>query len=700
MTYLVVGAGISGATVAERIASETGTRVRVIDRRDRTSGLCADGIDEGSGALVGKYGPRLLHTDNEIVWRYLSGFAKWRRWTMVQACVMPDGRHAPWPPNIETINVRDDSHARTVDEIGRPEGVDNSFDSRTFRERYQAFPDGGWSKLIDRILQHDLITVDLGVDFHSIPADELSRYTAVIWAAPIDAYFRLALPYLTIKYDYYRSPGFMGYKLPFPVVRESDDKTLVDYAHFPGNWMGRGVVVRETRREANPENGDEPLIPCPEAASEFRRLPRLAEEAAPSASAMFVRRTSTPYERIDAAVAESLRFFTERIASGSLGESVAASHAIVVARHTEDVGWVREMALTNTWIRDIVVVNKGREMESPLPDVIRIKNAPNVGREGETYLSYILENYDDLPEHMWFTQGNPLEHSPDFFGLLSMDSVTSYDLRDGFQPLSWRYSRKLPPGDVSRDGRFHVKGNRVVQYFIRSDTQQVTEMHEFSDAAHRAKVERMKERIRDSSNHPDHFFAHLCERIGLPVPKAVIPYCWASIFYVRRDAVVRHPKETYAELRRFLMESEPQGGVEGYMLERFWQYLFTLESYDTLDAVYAHRNLHAADVCGTWCQTRRRLWIKKGVSLQSKTRNSFTTLLCSDFQGGWKEVRGSDLPGPSVACMPCATVNQAKQMLSSFAARKKSSTDAEIMSSTDRASFNSNLSAMRPSIMS
>ena len=77
---VIVGAGLSGAVLAERFATVMGKSVLIIERRDHIGGNCYDYLDPETGILVSKYGPHLFHTDNEKVWSYLQRFATWRRY--------------------------------------------------------------------------------------------------------------------------------------------------------------------------------------------------------------------------------------------------------------------------------------------------------------------------------------------------------------------------------------------------------------------------------------------------------------------------------------------------------------------------------------------------------------------------------------------------------------------------------------------
>ena len=76
----------------------------------------------------------------------------------------------------------------------------------------------------------------------------------------------------------------------------------------------------------------------------------------------------------------------------------------VVARYNEDIINFAE------YNNNLVVYNKGIDDINPCINRSCIKNVPNLGREAGTYCNYILDNYNDLPEYMIFTQGNPCDH--------------------------------------------------------------------------------------------------------------------------------------------------------------------------------------------------------------------------------------------------------------------------------------------------
>lgn len=98
---IVVGAGFSGAVMAERMAQQLGYRVLVLEQRDHIGGNCHDHYDE-AGILIHTYGPHIFHTRHAEVWDYLSRFTEWRPYEhRVLGAV--DGQLIPIPFNLTSL---------------------------------------------------------------------------------------------------------------------------------------------------------------------------------------------------------------------------------------------------------------------------------------------------------------------------------------------------------------------------------------------------------------------------------------------------------------------------------------------------------------------------------------------------------------------------------------------------------------------
>lgn len=212
---VVVGAGISGAVMAERMASQLGWRVLVLEQRPHIAGNCFD-EKNSQGITVHRYGPHLFHTNKDNVWNYLSAFTKWQPYQhKVLANVA--GNLIPLPFNLNSLHlvypaeqalalenklIAQYGSGQKVSILKLREAADpelreladwvyqNIFvnytmrqwgiraeeiapavlervpvvlsrDDRYFHDRYQAIPAGGYTALIGRLLSQQGIEVQL-----------------------------------------------------------------------------------------------------------------------------------------------------------------------------------------------------------------------------------------------------------------------------------------------------------------------------------------------------------------------------------------------------------------------------------------------------------------------------------------------------------------------------------------------------------
>ncbi len=364
--YLIVGAGFAGSVLAERLATQLGKKVLVIDKRNHIAGNAYDHYND-EGVLVHRYGPHIFHTNSRKVFDYLSHFTEWRPYEhRVKASV--DGRLVPLPINLDTVNelyglsltqgeleaffeerAEPVTEIRTsedvvVSKIGRelyekffrgytrkqwdldPSELDatvtarvpvrSNRDDRYFADTYQAMPARGYTRMFERILDHPNIKIMLNASFEEVR--ELVEYVDLIYTGPVDAFFGYRygkLPYRSLSFKHethaaetFQSAPVVNYPNEHPYTRVTEFKYLTGQRH-----PMTSVVYEYPQAEGDPYYP----VPKPENAALYKKYKALAD-ALPNVH--FVGRLATyRYYNMDQVTAQALATFDK------ISESVATA---------------------------------------------------------------------------------------------------------------------------------------------------------------------------------------------------------------------------------------------------------------------------------------------------------------------------------------------------------------------------------------
>jgi UDP-galactopyranose mutase len=376
---LVVGAGFAGAVLAERLASQLGRRVLVVDRRSHIGGNAYDHYDDG-GVLVHRYGPHIFHTNSSEVFAYLSGFTEWRPYEhRVLASV--DGQLVPMPINLDTVNTLyglglaahelDDffasvaeprERARTMEDaivskVGRelymkffrnytrkqwdldPSELDASLaarvptrtnrDGRYFTDTFQAMPRHGYTRMFERILAHPNVKVLLNADFAEV--DGVFDYDQLVYTGPIDEFFGYRygkLPYRSLEFGFethdrerFQPAAVVNFPNEHPYTRVTEFKWLTGQEHPKTT-----VVYEYPCAEGDPYYP----VPRPENAELYKEYKTLADARE---DVVFVGRLATyRYYNMDQVVAQSLAAFKRLAGRGPMEEHDADAPAASESR--------------------------------------------------------------------------------------------------------------------------------------------------------------------------------------------------------------------------------------------------------------------------------------------------------------------------------------------------------------------------------
>jgi UDP-galactopyranose mutase len=370
-TILVIGAGLSGAVIARTLA-EAGHRLRVVDARPHVAGNCHTARDPETGVMVHVYGPHIFHTDDDEVWDFVNRYETFlpyhhRVKTTAQGAVYG------LPINLHTINqffgttLRPDEAraflaARGDAGITDPQSFEDQalrfvgrdlyeaffqgytrkqwgcspadlpasilkrlpvrfdYDDRYFNHRHQAMPQGGYTAMVARILNHPGITLDLNTP---VTRDQAQGFAHVFHSGPIDGWFdaRLGhLGYRTLEFERFTHRGdwqgcaVMNYgDADVPWTRITEHKHFAPWEAHEGS-----VLYREYSRASTP--GDTPFYPI-RLVAETAMLRDYVALARAEAGVTFVGRLGTyRYLDMDVTIREALdcaRLFLRRRAEGA-----------------------------------------------------------------------------------------------------------------------------------------------------------------------------------------------------------------------------------------------------------------------------------------------------------------------------------------------------------------------------------------------
>ncbi|MFR3039555.1 UDP-galactopyranose mutase [Ruminococcus callidus] len=314
--YLIVGSGLYGATIAQQ-AKKAGKSVLVIDKRPNVGGNIY--TEKVEGINVHKYGAHIFHANNKEVWDYVTSFVDFNRFTN-SPVVNYKGELYSMPFNMYTFNkmwgvVTPEEAAAKIEEqkkeiTGEPKNLEEqaislvgrdiyeklvkgytekqwgrdckdlpafiikrlpvrlTFDNNYFNALYQGIPIGGYTKLIEKMLEG--IEVRLNVDYLE-NKEELDKLAEkVIYTGPIDAYFDYklgTLEYRSVRFEneILDKPNFQGNAAVNYTDRETPWTRIIEHKWFEfgkdenGNDLPKTVISREYSSEW--KLGDEPYYP-------------------------------------------------------------------------------------------------------------------------------------------------------------------------------------------------------------------------------------------------------------------------------------------------------------------------------------------------------------------------------------------------------------------------------------------------------
>ncbi len=367
--YLIVGAGLFGAAFA-RQAMDAGKKVLVVDRRSHIAGNVY--TEPVAGIQVHRYGAHIFHTNDREVWEYLNRFAEFNRFTNSPVANY-HGELYSLPFNMYTFNkmwgvvTPAEAEAKIEEQkkacgITEPKNLEEqaislvgtdiyeklikgytmkqwgreckdlpafiikrlpvrlTFDNNYFNALYQGIPVGGYTKMVENML--DGIEVRLGVDYLENKAELDALADKVIYTGAIDAYFDYCLGTLEYRKVEFKNevldiPNFQGNAAVNYTDSETPYTRIIEHKWFEfgkdddGNDIPKTVISKEYSSEW--KKGDEPYYPVND--EKNGELYKKYRELASKEDKVYFggRLGEYKYYDMDAVIASALKFCKEEL---------------------------------------------------------------------------------------------------------------------------------------------------------------------------------------------------------------------------------------------------------------------------------------------------------------------------------------------------------------------------------------------------
>ena len=357
MNFAIVGAGFTGAVLAQELA-KAGHAIEVFESRTHIAGNCYSQRDKKTGVLLHQYGPHIFHTDNEVVWNYVSQYTEFKPY-INRVKTTSQGRVFSLPINLHTINqyfnktlspAEASAFIQSISDnsIQEPQSFEEqamkfvgkdlyeaflkgytikqwgviptelpasilkrlpvrfNYDDNYFNHKYQGMPKDGYTPIVEALLSHKNIRLHLNTEFK---AGQDEKFDHVFYSGPIDAWFNYEegrLGYRTLDFvreDHdgdYQGCAVMNYgDQDVPYTRISEHK------HFaPWETHDQTVIFKEYSRECTKD--DIPYYPI-RLVNEKAMLSVYIEKAKAQTNVSFLGRLGTyRYLDMDVTIAEAL----------------------------------------------------------------------------------------------------------------------------------------------------------------------------------------------------------------------------------------------------------------------------------------------------------------------------------------------------------------------------------------------------------
>lgn len=514
--YIIVGAGLTGSILANKIAKELDAEIFLIEKDKHIGGRYYDYIDENSKLLISKYQHKPIYSDDKTILNFLNKYTVIKKFQYKILNLYNETKFYS-PVNVSTINNACNKNIRDIDSLNEwidkniSESVDisntkqkaislfgrdifnnylepylkkkwkrnindlsfcvlNEFEFRknqndsAFKNKTVGFLKNGYCSFMQRLISNKNIKIMFETDFFEFKKKYNLQDTTIIYTGKIDDYFSDSnlnkLEYLNITNNNktFNSPKF---KQECSIINNLYDDTdyfsSIEYKQFSKSKNFKTLISYQTIDNS----GD--LIPIPSNYNLklYEKYKKLAEK---EKNVHFIG-TLALYKNFSVAeiIKNALNLFEQKIKPKHRKQPKIKLKknddlkVIFLCRFNKNIDWIKKIA-DKKFINNIVIFNYGNLLQNLSHKKIKIRNKidKNITIE-KSYTNYIIENYNSLPKYIWFINENFINFNNNFENFFDLNIFNIYKSKKIFNLSSF---------NTEKNNIFDISGLKINSYLI------------------------------------------------------------------------------------------------------------------------------------------------------------------------------------------------------------------------------------------
>jgi len=240
------------------------------------------------------------------------------------------------------------------------------------------------------------------------------------------------------------------------------------------------------------------------------------------------------------------------------------NYKVIIARYNEDVAWIEDFPLIHD---HAILYNKGSVLSSNSYEIKTLTNNPPYTREADALLNYIIDNYQNLPEYLFFIQADPFDHCFNFLDVFT--DIIEKNIYKSYLPLTfgWKLEHNIPPiANINYDDREYIGEHKIYMQYADN---KLNPLNYYDGGLH--------DIMKDFRNHHQlkqdaNILKFIYKKLYLDKkPYAnFIKYNYGAMFGVKRENILSNSLDMY----KSYLEFNSQHRTHVFILERMWYTIF------------------------------------------------------------------------------------------------------------------------------